>query len=37
MWKIGNIEIHGKVLLAPMAGYTSTGYRRFMKKFGVDV
>ena len=37
MWKIGDIEINGKVILAPMAGYTSTGYRRFMKKFGVDV
>ena len=37
MWKLGNIEIKGKVLLAPMAGYTSSGYRRFMKKFGVDV
>jgi tRNA-dihydrouridine synthase B len=37
MWKIGNLEINGKVLLAPMAGYTSTGYRKFMKKFGVDI
>ena len=37
MWKIGNIEIHGKVVLAPMAGYTSIGYRKFMKKFGADV
>ena len=37
MWKIGNTEIKGKVLLAPMAGYTSFGYRKFMEKFGVDV
>lgn len=37
MWKIGDIEIKGKVILAPMAGFTSTGYRAFMKKFGVDV
>lgn len=37
MWKIGNLEIHGKVMLAPMAGYTCSAYRRFMKKFGVDV
>ena len=37
MWKIGNLEIKGKVVLAPMAGYTSTSYRKFMKKFGVDV
>lgn len=26
----------GKVVLAPMAGYTSVGYRKFMKKFGVN-
>lgn len=37
MWKLGNIEIKGKVLLAPMAGYTCSGYRRFMKKFGADI
>lgn len=37
MWKIGNTEIKGKVLLAPMAGYTSFGYRKFMEKFGADV
>jgi len=35
MFKIGNIEINGKVVLAPMAGYTSLGYRKFMKPFGV--
>lgn len=35
MFKIGNVEINGKVVLAPMAGYTSLGYRKFMKKFGV--
>ena len=37
MWKIGDIKIKGKVVLAPMAGYTSLGYRKFFKKFGVDV
>ena len=37
MWKIDDIEIKGKVLLAPMAGYTSFGYRKFMEKFGVGV
>lgn len=36
MWKIGNIEIKGKVILAPMAGITSLGYRQFMQPFGVD-
>ena len=37
MWKIGDIEISGKVMLAPMAGVTSFGYRKFMEKFGVGV
>lgn len=37
MWKIGNIEIESKVVLAPMAGITSTGYREFMVPFGVGV
>ena len=37
MWHIGDIEINGKVVLAPMAGITSSGYRDFMKNFGVAV
>lgn len=35
MWKIGDVEIDGQVVLAPMAGITSLGYRSFMKPFGV--
>ena len=35
MWKLGNLEINGKVVLGPMAGYTSFGYRSFFTKFGV--
>ena len=35
MWKLGNLEINGKVVLGPMAGYTSFGYRSFFAKFGV--
>ena len=35
MWKLGNLEINGKVVLAPMAGYTSFGYRSFFTEFGV--
>ena len=31
--KLGNLEIKGKVVLAPMAGITSLGYREFMGKF----
>ena len=37
MWKIGNIVIDGVVVLGPMAGITSSGYRDFMKPFGVAV
>lgn len=37
MFKIGNIEIKGKVVLAPMAGITSIAYRNFMKDFGVSL
>ncbi len=36
-FKIGKIEIAGPVILAPMAGITSFGYRNFMKKFGCDL
>ncbi len=35
MFKIGNIEIHNRVILAPMAGITSFGYRKFMSQFGL--
>ena len=35
MWKLGNIEINGQVVLAPMAGYTSEGYRKFFEDFSV--
>lgn len=37
MYKIGNIEIESKVILAPMAGVTSLAYRNFMKPFGVGL
>ena len=35
MWKIGNVLIKSHVVLAPMSGITSLGYREFLKKFGV--
>lgn len=34
MFNIGNIEVKNKVILAPMAGITSFGYRKFMSQFG---
>lgn len=37
MWKIGDKIIKGKVFLAPMAGVTSFGYRKFMEDFDIDV
>ena len=37
MWKFGKYEIKGKVVLAPMAGFTSEGYRKYLNAFGVDV
>ena len=37
MFKIGNIEVKGKVILAPMAGYSSYAYRHFMSDFDIDL
>ena len=34
MFKFGKFDIKGKVVLAPMAGYTFNSYRDFMNKFG---
>ncbi len=33
MFKLGKLEINNKVVLAPMAGITSSGYRKFMSSF----
>ena len=37
MWKLGKFIVKGKVVLAPMAGVTSEGYRKYLNTFGVDV
>ena len=37
MWKLGNFVVKGKVVLAPMAGITSEGYRKYLNSFGVDI
>ena len=37
MWKLGNYQINGKVVLAPMAGITDEGYRKYLNSFGVDI
>ncbi|MBE6527217.1 MAG: tRNA pseudouridine synthase B [Thermoplasmata archaeon] len=36
-WRIGGLDIDGRVVLGPMSGYTSPAYRDFMKPFGVAV
>ena len=36
-WKIGNVEIENQFVLAPMAGVTSTTYRRICKKMGAGL
>ena len=35
MFKIGNLKIENRVILAPMAGITSSAYRKFYSTFGV--
>lgn len=35
MWKIGDTEIQGRVVLGPMAGITTAAYREFMRPFGI--
>jgi len=37
MWKIGNVEITGPIVLAPMAGISNSAYRRIIKEMGADL
>ncbi|MDD4187841.1 MAG: tRNA dihydrouridine synthase DusB [Bacilli bacterium] len=37
MWKIGNVKISNKIVLAPMAGISNTAYRRIIKKMGAGL
>lgn len=37
MFKIGNIEIKNKVVVAPMAGVTNIAFRTIMKEFGAGL
>ena len=34
MWKIGNVDIKNRVVLAPMAGISNTSYRTIIKEMG---
>ena len=35
MFKIGNVEIKNKVVLAPMAGISNTSFRKIIKRMGI--
>ncbi len=37
MWRIGDLQIPGPVVLGPMSGYTFRSYREFMQPFGASV
>ncbi len=37
MWKIGNVNINGPIVIAPMAGITNSAYRRLIKKMGANL
>ncbi len=37
MWKIGNVEIENRVILAPMAGISNSAFRRIAKEMGVGL
>ena len=37
MWKIGNIEIKNRIVLAPMAGYSNTTFRKIIKSMGAGL
>ena len=36
-WKIGNVEIENRLVLAPMAGISNTSYRKIVKEMGVGL
>lgn len=37
MWKIKNVEINGKIVVAPMAGISNMTFRRICKSMGVSL
>ena len=37
MFKIGNVEIENKVVLAPMAGVCNSAFRRIIKEMGAGL
>ena len=37
MWKIKNVEINGKIVVAPMAGISNMTFRRICKSMGASL
>ena len=37
MFKIGNVEIKNRVILAPMAGVSNTSFRKIIKEMGAGL
>jgi nifR3 family TIM-barrel protein len=36
-WKIGNVEIKNQVVMAPMAGFSNTSFRKIIKEMGAGL
>lgn len=36
-WKIGNVEIKNRIVMAPMAGFSNTSFRKIVKEMGVGL
>ena len=36
-WKIGNVEIENRLVLAPMAGISNTSYRKIARQMGAGL
>ncbi len=36
-WKIGNVKIKNQIVLAPMAGYSNTSFRKIIKQMGAGL
>lgn len=36
-WFIGNVEIKNKIVMAPMAGFSNTSFRKIIKEMGVGL
>lgn len=37
MWKIGNVEIKNRIVLAPMAGICNSAFRKIIKEMGAGL